>query len=440
MRALVFIHGIIGARMELDGEPIWPPTFAEYTGGYNRIDKLLTQTAVATEIIDRFHIGGPFYRKVYAQIIDDLKLIAGQTESFTEFVHYDWRLDNWVSGTEVLAHAMRRVDARASSITLVCHSMGGLIARLMLETGKYKDDLWVKKLERVIFVCTPHLGAAKPLGLALGLERYFGIRKQDVRKLLNDSRYPAGFECISDRQTQILYDATRDPPAPQDIYLPAVDEQFKLTRSNVEALERVRELLKNQARIEGPQYTLVAGTGESTPTAFSYKNNVYDKTAYDGKTGDGTVTLTSAIPEGMGVGVKFPGEHLRIIDTPDFRDFLFQTLGGTKPERRMIDGKPQIIVSLQKDFADPGETISLLLIPDGDNSEIKGKLTISRLNMAAAPLLTDTQIVAEFSHRGAPVTHLSWDLTAPNVPGTYIIEFEGSHRTDKENAAILVVG
>ncbi|MET3845020.1 hypothetical protein [Bradyrhizobium sp. OAE829] len=440
MRALVFIHGIIGARMELDGEPIWPPTVPEYIGGYDRIDKLLTQTAVATEIIDRFHIGGPFYKKIYSQIIDDLKLIASQTGSFTEFVHYDWRLDNWVSGTEVLAHAMRRVDARASSITLVCHSMGGLIARLMLETGKYKGDPWVKKLERVIFVCTPHLGAARPLGLALGNEKYFGIKKEDVHKLLNDSRYPAGFECISDRQTQILYDASDTPPTPQDIYLPTVDERFKLTRSNVVALEHVRELLNNAVRIEGPQYTLVAGTGESTPTAFSYKNNVYDKTAYDGKTGDGTVTLTSAIPEGMGVRVKFPGEHLGIIDTPGFRDFLFLTLGGTKPERRMIDGKPEIIVSLQKDFADPGEIISLLLIPDGDSSEIKGILTISKLNLAAAPFLTDTQMVAEFSYSGAPVTHLRSDLAAPNVPGTYIIEFEGSHRTDKENAAILVVG
>lgn len=426
--------------MELDGEEIWPPTVEEYIGGYNRIDKLLTQTAVATEIIDKFHIGGPFYKKIYSQIIDDLKLIARQTGSFTEFVHYDWRLDNWVSGTEVLAHAMRRVDTDASSITLVCHSMGGLIARLMLETGKYKDDPWLRKIERVIFVCTPHLGSAKPLGLALGLEKYFGIKKEGVAALLSNSRYPAGYECISDRQTQILYDISQPPPAPQDIYLPAVDERFKLTRSNVEALERARELLKNEARIQHPQYTLVAGTGQSTPTGFFYKDNVYIKTATDNKTGDGTVTLTSAIPEGMGVGVKFPGEHLGIIDTPDFRDFLFLTLGGTKPKRRMIHGKPEIIVSLQKDFADPGEIISLLLIPDGDNSEIKGMLTISKLNLAAVPHLTDTQMVAEFSYQGTPVTHLPSDLTAPNVPGTYVIEFEGSHRTDKENAAILVVG
>ena len=38
MRALVFIHGIIGARMELDGKDIWPPTGGEYFGGgYKRI-------------------------------------------------------------------------------------------------------------------------------------------------------------------------------------------------------------------------------------------------------------------------------------------------------------------------------------------------------------------------------------------------------------------
>jgi hypothetical protein len=58
MRALVFIHGIIGARLELDGKEIWPPTGGEYFGGgYTRIKELLTRTAVATDIIDRIYWG-----------------------------------------------------------------------------------------------------------------------------------------------------------------------------------------------------------------------------------------------------------------------------------------------------------------------------------------------------------------------------------------------
>ncbi len=54
MRAIVFVHGIIGARLGLDGQEIWPPTGGEYFGGgYKRIKELLTPTAVPTGIIDR---------------------------------------------------------------------------------------------------------------------------------------------------------------------------------------------------------------------------------------------------------------------------------------------------------------------------------------------------------------------------------------------------
>jgi len=186
MRAIVFIHGIVGARLELDGQEIWPPTATEYAGRYERIKELLTPTAVATDIIDRFKIIGSLYKDIYKPILDDLNIIAQQTGSFTEFVHYDWRLDNWTHGTETLASAMRRVEARgATSITLICHWMGGLIGRLMLETGKYKSEGWIQKIERALFVCTPHLGAARPLGLALGIEKkYFGIQAQDLVRLL----------------------------------------------------------------------------------------------------------------------------------------------------------------------------------------------------------------------------------------------------------------
>lgn len=47
-----------------------------------------------------------------------------------------------------------------SEITLVAHSMGGLVARSALHYGQKEQKTWVKKLKKVMFLGTPHHGAS----------------------------------------------------------------------------------------------------------------------------------------------------------------------------------------------------------------------------------------------------------------------------------------
>ncbi len=443
MRALVFIHGIIGARMELDGKDIWPPTGGEYFGGgYKRIKELLTPTAVATGIIDRIY-WGLLHKDIYKPIIDDLNMIAGRTSSLVEFVHYDWRLDNWSNGTEALASAMRRVEVRgATTITLICHSMGGLVCRLMLETDKYKGESWVRKVEEAIFACTPHLGAARPLRFALHSvpDTDYAIEKDDMVKLLGDGRYPAGYQCMPDMGRDVLYDVRHKPPVPQDIYLPQVDDKHGLEKSNISSLRNLRGMLAS--RPSHVKYVFVAGMGQKTTAAFFFNGTTYDSTNTT-KLGDGTVVVSSAQPEkmkGPDDPDPMPGDHLGIFSTGEFRKFLYKHLGGGEPPIPMVEGQPRVVVSLQKDFARPGEEISVLIIPDDAATEINGSLKLSKLSLDTQPSLISSRTVAEFLYRGTPVTHLSSSLTAPNDPGAYMIEFEGSHRSGESGSAILVVG
>jgi hypothetical protein len=134
-----------------------------------------------------------------------------------------------------------------------------------------------------------------------------------------------------------------------------------------------------------------------------------------------------------------PGEHLDIIKTDDFKDFLYSTLGVQRPPKIMIDGRPRVIVSLQKGFASPGEQLSVLLIPDGATTEISGSLKLSKVVADPRPSLANYRTVADFLYKGTPVTHLPSHLTAPSDPGVYRVEFEGSHRSGEDGAAILVV-
>jgi pimeloyl-ACP methyl ester carboxylesterase len=444
MRAIVFIHGILGARLELDGNEIWPPTGGEYFGGgYKRIKELLTPTAVPTGIIDRIY-WGPLYKDFYKPVLDDLKLIAEHTNSLTEFVHYDWRLDNSTHGTEALASAMTRVEARgATSITIISHSMGGLICRLMLENRKYAKEKWFQKVEKAIFVCTPHLGAARPLGFALPLvpDTDYGIEKKDMVALLGDKRYPAGYQCMPDRGRDALYDVSNDPhpPIPQDIYLPEVDDKYGLARSNISSLGKLRDLLA--IRPPHVKYVLVAGKDHDTAAAFSFKDAAYKSTSLT-KLGDGTVVISSAQPDKMTTPddpKPMPGDHLGIFKTGEFRTFLRKELGDDKLPAPMVSAPPRVVVSLQKDFVRPGEHISVLIIPDDATTEISGSLKLSKLAVDPQPSVTSYQSVAEFSYRGTPITHLASSLTAPRDPGAYRVEFDGSHRSGEFGSAILVV-
>ena len=97
---------------------------------------------------------------------------------------YDWRQDN-ADSAEQLASAIR--DWRSSrpqpteKVTLIAHSMGGLVARAYLSSHRGTDAV-----ERCIFVGTPHLGSLKPLRMAVAGIRLlpFGVALQKIRKLI----------------------------------------------------------------------------------------------------------------------------------------------------------------------------------------------------------------------------------------------------------------
>jgi pimeloyl-ACP methyl ester carboxylesterase len=441
MRAIVFIHGILGAQLKLDGKEIWPPTGDEfYRTGYKRIQELLTPTAVAADIIERV-CSGPICKIFYKPILDDLRDIAAKTNSLTKFVAYDWRLDNWTKSTEALASALSQVGDQATSITLVCHSMGGLICRLVLETDKYKEAKWAQKIRKAIFVCTPHLGAAKPLGFALPSVPLtdYAIKKGDMVKLLSDKSYPAGYQCMPHMGLDVLYDESHNPRIPQDIYLPKVDDKYGLATHNISSLKNIRERLASHP--PDVKYVLVAGKGHDTAAAFGFKGTTY-KGIYQTPDGDGSVVISSAQPDtmkGPDDPEPMPGDHLGIFKTGEFRDFLYKEFGAQKPPTPMVNGRPRVVVSLQKDFVGPDEEISVLIIPDDAATDISGTLKLSKIGFEPQPSLTIYRTESALSYSGTPITHLTSRLTAPSKQGAYMVEFEGSHRSDQSSADILVV-
>src|SRR5262249_16729507 len=171
MECIFLVPGIEGSRLSLGVEEVWPPTPDEMIGGYNRIDKLLDPSTVATGIWDETVILGLIHYPVYRPLMDKLDEIAQELGAKRVNFFYDWRVDLWKStapftaSSEKLAKAIETsVAGGASSVTLVCHSMGNLVARLVLESPKYKSASWFSKISQIICICAPNLGAPVALG------------------------------------------------------------------------------------------------------------------------------------------------------------------------------------------------------------------------------------------------------------------------------------
>jgi pimeloyl-ACP methyl ester carboxylesterase len=173
---VVFIPGIGGSRLERDGKPIydlslkalhrsiwnWVGGDIAFHGGSSKPD----DGVVATDLYNNQLIPGWFGVDDYDGLVTTLKsVVRDPARQFVKFP-YDWRASNRWAALELdakvrpLLHDWRKGAGGANAkLWLVCHSMGGLVARYFLEHLGGADIT-----RRLITIGTPHRGAPKALG------------------------------------------------------------------------------------------------------------------------------------------------------------------------------------------------------------------------------------------------------------------------------------
>lgn len=182
---IVLLPGIGGSRLERDGKAIydlslralprliwnWVGGDLAYTGGSGKPD----DGVVATDLFNNQLIPGFFGVDDYDGLCATLKaVVRDPAQQFFKFP-YDWRASNrWAAEAFDVFVRPKLHDWRKSrggsdaKLWLVCHSMGGLVARYFLE------HLGGAEITRhLISIGTPHRGAPKALnalvnGLGLG--------------------------------------------------------------------------------------------------------------------------------------------------------------------------------------------------------------------------------------------------------------------------------
>ena len=151
---IVLIPGITGSVLAKDGKAVWGPTGRVITralfsgGGSLHRDLFLPADAPydlgdgveATSLVPDLHLIPGFWKiDGYGKIAQFLQSTFDLTEgeSFFRFP-YDWRRDNRVAARRLSRLAERwlgafREKSPEARLILVCHSMGGLVARYFLE-------------------------------------------------------------------------------------------------------------------------------------------------------------------------------------------------------------------------------------------------------------------------------------------------------------------
>jgi pimeloyl-ACP methyl ester carboxylesterase len=155
------VPGIMGSVLERAGTVVWPGRVVEMLGGYDQMDQLLDPELEATDLIRRY-----FISTQYQRLIDDLERWGFHETSDPPKLYpcpYDWRQPIEHTATRLAATVDRAVADRSGSaeVTIIGHSMGGLLARHYLESGSFDSRPGIRAVRLLVTLGTPHRGARR---------------------------------------------------------------------------------------------------------------------------------------------------------------------------------------------------------------------------------------------------------------------------------------
>jgi pimeloyl-ACP methyl ester carboxylesterase len=434
MQAIILVHGIMGSKLQFGTEEIWPPSLGEvFSNHYGRIAKLRDPGAIATGILLQYT---SFYQ-VYGPVLNDLNAIVNYQGGVVPPFWFDWRAD-LIKSADRLAQAIAAACSGsnpATEVSLVAHSMGGLVARLVLESGKYNSAKWFKKIKRFVAVCVPQVGAPIALARALGLEGSTTISPADMKLVVNDTNFPTAFELFPapPYRNNVLFDVNTGP---WDIYAGNTAAKFQLSVPNQQAALHSWSKVDFAKRPKGVRYISIAANGLSTENAFYFNNTAYVATA--SVDGDGTVPYWSSSFGPVDKLYTLKGDHIGVMNTNAFRQTLNEIFDSRMAIVPHLADKPGVSISLNKRDLQSEEKMEVLLIPDARTTGLVGKLQIRKASSAAdgrSANLTPVGADVAVSYEGPPVDSLPLLITAPQAPGAYVIAFEGTHRSANETSA-----
>jgi hypothetical protein len=304
----------------------------------------------------------------------------------------------------------------------------------VLEDPKYNRQPWFASIKALITICTPHHGAPQAICEALGLQGSSGLHPSDMPRLTSDNRYPAACQNLP----APYYYRLREQPGNRrlDLYDHTVDARFGINAENIAAANNSFLLLNFNNRQAAVHYSFIAGSQHKTAEQINVTNNLFS--IVTDQLGDGTVPLWSAAP-GPIVAFVTPGDHVGILQTYPFRKHLYEIFTGSRMMAAHFTSNPVVSISVNKHVYAPGETMSVVIVPDTPTHELTGTLRFSRSTDDAGKVIVRYGVGHAVSYLGPVIGHLTITMPAPGDLGGYRLTFEGSHTTTDRTGAGFAV-
>jgi pimeloyl-ACP methyl ester carboxylesterase len=439
-KVAILVPGIMGSRLELNGELIWPGSLLSLIGPYKKMDKLLAPDLDFPDVIRDFSIS-----EQYDAIIDDLARCGFRESDNPPTMYvcpYDWRKDN-AESAETLAAKISEVAAAHGGpanceISIIAHSMGGLIGRYYLESGKFKDRSGFGSVKRLLTLGTPHRGAPLALLAALGMEKRLFLSAEQVHRLVSDTRFPALYQLMPPPGEPFVWNEDRSSEySAMDVYEPPLITALGLIEENLEKARKFHAKLDMTKRpdYDGKpvRYFFFVGTRQKTVSGVSLlppigggKYRARRMELEDA--GDGTVPIWSGSITGV-QGQPVGGEHSTIYKNDLLRRTMGILLGSPGILAAPVRTMQRVEVALRERVVNPGDPVNVTLTFGAGVDKLNGRLDVQRA------LIDEQNTVAGYanpvsshsiSYAGLNAEKLSVILNAPAVPGVYRVAYTPS--------------
>lgn len=423
----VVVPGIMGSVLKLGNEVIWPGSPGDLIGGHSKMRELLRPDLRAVDCIRHY-----FISEQYDSLIEDLET-CGFSEGANTLViaPYDWRKDNADSAV-ALADILDGIPGPPDTqISLIAHSMGGLVSRYYLESGSFDARPAFARVKQLITLGTPHRGAAVALPIILGKERRLFLNKDQVLQLSSDTRYPSAYQLLPHVGEPFAIDgAASSMFAPVDVYDSKIAMRLGLVPANLDAARRFHAVLKVVKPPKEVRYFFFSGTDHKTTVHVRLQeraNGTLDPMKLERDDGgDGTVPTWSAFITGherFFVG----GEHGTLYKDRDLRRTLATLLG---KEGMLADFPVGTVVTVRDRVVEPSDRTFVVVSFPGTAPDFDGVLTVERAKIdptSGRAIAFDPPVsVLPLRYQGVGVTTLSFELQAPAIRGAYRVSLRDS--------------
>jgi len=416
------------------GEKVWPPRPLETQLGYRRREKLADPRVIPGDIISDV-LCFDFYQPPL-DLLQDLGFTTDGTDQRLVPFPYDWRRDLFET-TAALAVRIGEMAPAAERISLVAHSMGGLIARLLLESPDWRNSDWFPKIDQLIAIAVPHLGAPLALGRILGVDSAVGISGEDFAWLASRETFPSAYQLLPAPGEAVCWDQTNPTLGTLNIYGEADAGSLGLNARLLERARAVHRVLGANASPAHVRYFYLAAAGHRTPTRLNVFRRA-DGTVDPSQTqltrtadsGDGTVPMFSALPR-LGQRHIATNEHATAFKGDAFRR-VFVRLFGLDEGPALEAALAGLALSIEAPLVTAGEDIEVLLHavgdaddPHGALGEIKGDLVLRKVRDGDATVEEEVRR-APVAYAGPALSRLRLYLAPIEAPGHYQLHFEGA--------------